>query len=141
MGSLRSTAILIILLGAACWSTSAWAQKPANPRARQAAKPAATHKNVSYGPHERNVLDFWQAKSNDPSPLVIYIHGGGFRGGSKESLNAQTLRQLLDAGISVAALHYRLVSQAPLPAAHDDCRVRFSSSVRKPPNGISTNHV
>ncbi len=86
------------------------------------AKPAPTHRNVSYGPHERNVLDVWLAKSDAPTPLVVYIHGGGFRGGRKESINARTLRELLDAGVSVAALHYRFVQQKRLPAAHFDCR-------------------
>ncbi len=85
-------------------------------------KPTPRYENVSYGPHERNVLDFWQAESGAPTPLVIYIHGGGFRNGSKKSLNARTLKSLLEAGISVAALNYRLVGNAPLPAAHDDCR-------------------
>jgi len=50
----------------------------------------------------------------------VYIHGGGFRGGSKNSLNAGTLQELLDAGISVAAVEYRLISDKPLPAAHHD---------------------
>jgi hypothetical protein len=27
--------------------------------------------DVPYGPHERNVLDFWRAKSAKPAPLVI----------------------------------------------------------------------
>ncbi len=85
-------------------------------------KPAPTHKNVVYGPHERNVLDFWQAKSKGPAPLVVYIHGGGFRAGSKEGIHAPTLRELLGAGVSVAAVNYRLIAQAPLPAAHHDCR-------------------
>ncbi|MBI3854614.1 MAG: hypothetical protein HY293_02860, partial [Planctomycetes bacterium] len=31
--------------------------------------------------HERNVLDFWQAKSDKPSPVVIWFHGGGFTQG------------------------------------------------------------
>ncbi|HTI51122.1 MAG TPA: hypothetical protein VL475_09225, partial [Planctomycetaceae bacterium] len=47
-------------------------------------KPAPTQMNVRYGPHERNVLDFWQAASEKPAPLAISIHGGGFREGSKE---------------------------------------------------------
>jgi len=85
-------------------------------------KPAPTHRNVSYGPHERNVMDVWLAESDELTPLVVYIHGGGFRGGSKESLSAQMLKELLDARISVAALHYRLVDQKRLPAAHHDCR-------------------
>lgn len=84
-------------------------------------KPPPTQQNVKYGPHERNVLDFWQATSDEPTPLVLYIHGGGFRAGSKDSLNARTLRELLDARISVAGINYRLITQAPLPAAHEDC--------------------
>jgi hypothetical protein len=90
--------------------------------AQDSSKAAPTFKDVAYGPHTRNVLDFWQAESADPTPLVVYIHGGGFRGGDKASIPTGTLRALLAARISVAALHYRLVDQAPLPAAHDDCR-------------------
>jgi hypothetical protein len=85
-------------------------------------KPTPTFKNIAYGPHERNVLDFWQAQSDQPTPLVVYIHGGGFRNGSKDSIDADMLRALLKAKISVAALNYRLIDQAPLPAAHHDCR-------------------
>lgn len=92
-------------------------------RARSiAAKPTPTFKDITYGPHARQRLDFWQAASTTPTPLVIFIHGGGFRGGSKENVNAHTLRQLLDAGISVAAINYRLIAHAPLPAAHHDGR-------------------
>jgi acetyl esterase/lipase len=85
-------------------------------------KSQPTFKNSAYGPHERNVLDFWRAESTTPTPLVVYIHGGGFRAGSKESINQRTLRELLDAGISVAAINYRFISNAPLPAAHHDGR-------------------
>lgn len=53
-----------------------------------AKKPAPTYKNVSYGPHERNVFDFWAAKSSHPTPLVVFIHGGGF---VNEARTARTL--------------------------------------------------
>ncbi len=79
-----------------------------------------TLRDFSYGPHRRNVVDFWQAKSDSPTPLVLYIHGGGFRSGSKDGINKLTLRTLLDAGISVASVEYRLTSDSPLPAAHLD---------------------
>jgi len=79
-----------------------------------------TYKDVKYGPHERNLLDFYQAKSDKPTPLAVYIHGGGFRGGSKMGVNPSILQELLDAGISVAAVEYRLISHKPLPAAHRD---------------------
>jgi acetyl esterase/lipase len=79
-----------------------------------------TYSDVKYGPHKQNVIDFYRAESDIPTPLVLYIHGGGFRGGSKRSANARTLRELLDAGIPVAAVEYRFISHAPLPAAHHD---------------------
>jgi acetyl esterase/lipase len=67
---------------------------------------------VAYGKHERQVLDFWKAKSDKPTPLVLYIHGGGWRGGDKSSLSGAAIQQYLDAGISVAAINYRYVTQA-----------------------------
>src|SRR3990170_137734 len=51
--------------------------------AADAKQAAPTHANVSYGPHPRNVLDFWQAEGNGPRPLLVYIHGGGWVGGDK----------------------------------------------------------
>lgn len=84
---------------------------------------------VSYGPHERNVLDFWQAKSDVPTPLVFIIHGGGWTGGSKErAARFADVQALLDTGISVAAINYRLMAHAkdvvpPVKAPmHDSAR-------------------
>jgi acetyl esterase len=78
--------------------------------------PAPDVKDEKYGPHERNVLDLWKAKSDAPTPLVIYIHGGGFRAGDKSTLDPDLLKRLLDAGISVAAINYRFSQHAPYPA-------------------------
>lgn len=81
-----------------------------------------THANVSYGPHERNVLDFWQAKGEGPRPLFVYIHGGGWTGGDKKQ-DTKRYQAFLDKGISCAAINYRLSGQAPLPApVHDAAR-------------------
>lgn len=83
-------------------------------------KPKADVSNFSYGPHERQRFDLYLADVDRPAPLVVYIHGGGFRGGSKDSLNAEILRRLLAGGIHVAALEYRLLKDQPLPTAHYD---------------------
>lgn len=72
--------------------------------------------NARYGPFERNVLDLWKAKSTQPTPLVIFIHGGGFRQGDKSNLAPGLLSRCLDAGISVASINYRLSNQATFPA-------------------------
>lgn len=75
--------------------------------------PAPTHAEVRYGPHERNVLDFWQAQSDTASTLVLVIHGGSWKSGSKERISRYVdVSELLAAGISVAANNYRLISNA-----------------------------
>ncbi len=87
-------------------------------------KPAATHANVKYGDHERHVLDIWIADgaANQPAPLALYIHGGGFGSGSKEKMKAEELVALLNAGVSVAAINYRYKTTDPLPAAFYDSK-------------------
>ena len=90
--------------------------------AQEAAVQGPTHANVSYGPHERNVLDFWQAQGEGPRPLLVYIHGGGWVSGDKARKLAD-VQPYLDKGISFAAINYRLTGQAPLPApVHDAAR-------------------
>jgi acetyl esterase/lipase len=70
-----------------------------------------TAANYRYGPHERQVFDFWQAKSETPTPLVLLIHGGGWRGGDKSGYY-NAVKAYLDKGISVASINYRYVQQA-----------------------------
>jgi len=83
---------------------------------QQPEKPVPDLHDVRYGPHERNVLDLWRAKSDSPTPLVVFIHGGGFRSGDKSDIPASLLKYCLEAGISVASTNYRLSQQAPFPA-------------------------
>lgn len=96
-------------------------QKPANAPTDKL-KRTPSFANVKYGEHERQVFDLWLADTDKPTPLAIYIHGGGFKAGSKENLKPDELSQLLKAGISVAAINYRYLTIAPLPAAHHDAR-------------------
>jgi acetyl esterase/lipase len=81
--------------------------------------PQPTYRDVAYGPHRRNVLDFWRAKSTQPTPLLVSIHGGGFLSGDK-SVGPQLLQQCLESGISVAAITYRFSNQAIAPAPFQD---------------------
>jgi acetyl esterase len=71
--------------------------------------PAPTQADVKYGPYERNVLDFYQATRDRPTPLIVYIHGGGFVAGDKDSLHPELTKQALAAGISCASINYRFV--------------------------------
>lgn len=76
---------------------------------------APTEQDVSYGPHERNVLDFWKAEGEGPRPLVIFIHGGGFTAGDKSKWReGGEIPRLLENGISCAAINYRFRKDAPI---------------------------
>jgi arylformamidase len=92
--------------------------------------PPPTFSNVRYGEHQRNVLDFWQAKAETATPVLVYIHGGAWRSGDKSNFPADALQFMLDHGISVASINYRYSEQAPLPApVHDAARaVQFIRS-------------
>lgn len=75
--------------------------------------PLPTFTNVAYGGHHRNTLDFWRAPSNRPTPVVVVIHGGGWNVGSKEKLGLYVdPNRLIQAGISVVAINYRLIEHS-----------------------------
>lgn len=99
-------------------------------RKGEGTKPKPDLADFKYGPHERNVLDLWKATSDKPTPLVVFIHGGGFRGGSKETLAPALLDGLLNKGISVMAINYRLSPEVHFPAHYLDCAraIQFARS-------------
>jgi len=103
-------AVAVILTGA---SGLAW----------QAPGPYPVQPDVAgarYGPHERNVLDLWKAKTTRPSPVVIFIHGGGFTQGDKTGVPHPLLTECLRKGIAVASINYRYSTIAPYPAPMED---------------------
>ena len=70
-----------------------------------------TKADVAYGTHPRQVLDFYEAKADSPTPVVFAIHGGGWVNGDKNGYRASAKR-FLDAGMSVVAINYRFVTEA-----------------------------
>ncbi len=73
---------------------------------------APTLANVAYGEHERQVLDFYKARSARPTPLLFHIHGGGWVAGDKARV--ANLDKYLAAGISVVSINYRYSTQAQI---------------------------
>jgi len=74
----------------------------------------ASFENERYGEHERNTFDIWLAESKEPTPLVIYIHGGGFTTGDKSKyFDSEDLVRFLESGVSVATINYRFMTEAP----------------------------
>lgn len=74
--------------------------------------------------NQRQMLDLFLPKeqSEKPRPLLVYIHGGGWRGGSKEGAFRRLQPLLEDSGFAGAAINYRLTNEASWPAQIHDCK-------------------
>jgi acetyl esterase/lipase len=74
---------------------------------------------ISYGADPRQVMDVTYPRGTSPAPILVMIHGGAFKIGDKSELAVWP--ELLDAGIAVARVNYRLSDTAKWPAQGDDC--------------------
>jgi acetyl esterase/lipase len=108
----RSFVWLALLLAVA----PAFAQEEkAKPKKKASPPPRPTPTVADYvyaNDHERQRFDFWQAKSDKPTPVALLIHGGGWMNGDKTSYGTTAIQPLLDQGISVASINYRFILQA-----------------------------
>jgi acetyl esterase/lipase len=86
------------------------AEKAPAKKAAPPAGPKPTLANVPYGTHPKQVLDFWKAESEKPTPLLFFIHGGGWQGGSKDRVAG--VKEYLAAGVSVVSVEYRFIPEA-----------------------------
>src|SRR5262245_17005332 len=67
--------------------------------------------------HELKLDLHLPGKSASAPPLIIYVHGGAWRSGSKKDV---PLAALVDRGFAIASVDYRLTPVAPFPAnLHD----------------------
>jgi len=68
-------------------------------------------------------LDLHRPQAANP-PLVLYVHGGAWRAGSKSDV---PIAKLLDHGFAIASVDYRLSTQARFPAQVHDIKaaIRF----------------
>ena len=78
-------------------------------------------RDVEYVPqgHARQKLDVFVPRSASPVPLVIWIHGGAWQGGSKERPKGVPF---LSRGYALASVNYRLSQNATFPAQLEDCK-------------------
>ncbi|MCH2182690.1 MAG: alpha/beta hydrolase fold domain-containing protein [Mariniblastus sp.] len=83
-----------------------------------------SHLDIAYvtDGHPRQKLDLHlpPGKSDRLFPLVIYVHGGGWKGGDKRSA---PVVEFIDRGFAVASLNYRLSQHGTFPAQIDDCQM------------------
>src|SRR6185503_1570646 len=63
---------------------------------------------------------YTQRGATAPAPTLIYIHGGGWTGGTKEG-SSLTFLPFLNMGWNVVNVEYRLAKVSMAPAAVEDC--------------------
>lgn len=59
--------------------------------------------------------------SDDPAPLLVWFHGGGWVVGSITSHDGSLRALASSSGVAIASVEYRLAPEHPWPAAPDDC--------------------
>ncbi|NJN98038.1 MAG: alpha/beta hydrolase [Anaerolineales bacterium] len=87
-----------------------------------------TYKDVAYVDNAgTQKLDLYVPSGAGPFPVVVNIHGGGFKLGDKSMVDQALGKRLLDAGYAIASIDYRLSGEAQFPAAVLDAKsaVRF----------------
>lgn len=74
---------------------------------------------------------YYPAKIGKPMPVIVYVHGGGWYSGDKETgIGKYDIAPLVSSGYLVAAINYRLAPRYKFPAQIEDvkCAVRFLRS-------------
>ena len=69
--------------------------------------------------HARQKLDLYLPEGKGPFPVLVWIHGGAWRAGSKD--RARGL-DWLNPGVAVASVNYRLSQHATFSAQIEDCK-------------------
>lgn len=89
-----------------------------------AARVPALAVDCVYGPDERHRLDLYCTAAHRDLPVVLFVHGGGFRLGDKGDegswQNAAVARTMAEAGFLGAAMNYRLLPDARWPQGGED---------------------
>ena len=97
-----------------------------SPEMRLGATLTASHRvfpNVTYirASGYDAMMDVYASRSATPAPTLVYIHGGGWVGGTKEGSMLQIMPYLA-MGWTVANVEYRLARNALAPASVEDTR-------------------
>ncbi|HEX5748815.1 MAG TPA: prolyl oligopeptidase family serine peptidase [Archangium sp.] len=99
---------------------------PDTSTAPSCADATAAPTTLAYASGSSHLLDLYRPSTGSgPFPTVIWIHGGGWRSGSR--LNVEQARRLVCRGYAVASIDYRLSTTAPFPAQIHDVKaaIRF----------------
>ena len=116
--------------------TQAWASHLSN---QYQVLPNVTYLTAS---NRDNKVDLYLPRGTDsPAPVLVYIHGGGWVGGSKES-SVLRLIPWMEMGWAVVNVQYRLGEVSLAPAAVEDCLCALRWIIRNASNyNIDPEHI
>ena len=123
MSLMRKALSSTVIILACCVAISAQDQ-PSSPWATDVGSRYWVQPDIVYqGANNTQLkLDVWyQHDVKTMSPTLVYIHGGGWIFGSKETSVLQFL-PFLEKGWTVVNVEYRMASNSPAPAAVEDTR-------------------
>ncbi len=98
---------------------------------------------VSYGADPLQKLDLWRSAGPAPAPLVVFVHGGGWKRGDKDNATGTTkVTHLLGRGYAFASIDYRLVPEATVEQEAADVALALSwLRAHAAANGIDANRI
>jgi acetyl esterase/lipase len=121
IASTRGSVILLLWTCLLIGVASAQETQPAEPVLHDS-EGVLAYKDLSYVPngHAQQKLDLYVPQSSEkPLPLIVWIHGGGWKGGSKDQCPPLLWS---GKGFVIASINYRLSQDAKFPAQIKDCK-------------------
>lgn len=121
---------------------AAWREARSAPSGPAVTAPAPT--TLAYGPDPLQQLDFWRpANASGKAPLVLFVHGGGWKRGSKDNAASRWAPTHFPAqGYAYAAIDYRLVPQASVEQQAEDVAHALKFLLERADQlGIDRSHV
>ena len=121
MTNLKIAIIVVALLAASIVVLRSGYRYVKSSRAPLVPRGTTVHRDLAYvtNGHARQKLDLYLPKGVERPPLMILVHGGGFKEGDKREEN---VAQWLVEGYAVASINYRYSWDAVFPAQVEDCK-------------------
>lgn len=108
----------------------------AEPSAGAVTRPAAA--TYRYGKDPLQTIDYWApvrlqtGSPQAPAPLVLFVHGGGWKRGDKDNATGQwKIRNFTGAGYAFASINYRLVPAARVEQQAQDVADALAALIRR----------
>ena len=116
---------LIVAAAAADPAKGADAPTTATARRVEVAAGAVAKLDLQYAESQDGrplLLDLYRPAEGGPFPVVVWIHGGGWRAGTRRTGAQRATEWLLPEGIAVASVEYSLSNQLTFPAQIEECK-------------------